>query len=85
MKVKVRPPMRDIEKEQDKNKAWDHCRRLVVYSIDGQWSGDLRCKDFVEYLVNPSYGKDEGPWVPVVHRDTLHLIHPVFTHCEGSA
>lgn len=85
MKVKVRPSMRDIEKEQDKNKAWKRCKHVVLHAPCGPLRGDIRDKEFIGYLFDPDNYPLSGPWVPVIHLDTLHIVHPRFTACEGTA
>ena len=76
--------MQQIEDHPDENKAWRECEYVVLHSAVGRMEGTLRSPTFIESLLDPCMFK-AGPWVPVVHRDTLHLVHPVFTECEGEA
>ena len=86
MKVKVRPSMREIEKNRDKNKAWWTCKHVVLHAACGPIHGDIRRnEEFIEYLLDPERFPLFGPWVPVIHCDTLHIVHPIFTPCEGTA
>lgn len=77
--------MREIETQFGESKTWRNCRRVVLHSACGRLEGELRNPPFIEMLLDPSYAFFSIPWVPVVVRDTLHLMHPVWTPCEGEA
>lgn len=79
--------MQQIEKRNGKIKAWGNARYFVLHNLAGQKSGLIAtCEPEIELLLNRKNFPITGePWVPVVHGDTLHLIHPDYTACEGEA
>lgn len=78
--------MHQIENNSGENKTWRDCRRLVLHIENGPLTGDLIEHWFVESLLNTdNFPFSKRAWVPVVVRDTLHLLHPIYTPCEGEA
>lgn len=78
--------MQQIENNPGKIKTWRECRHVVLHSAGGRISGDLIDPAFIESLLNPDNFQFSGrTWVPVVVRDTLHLVHEIYTPCEGEA
>lgn len=78
--------MRNLINNPDKIKAWKRASSLVLHSLIGPIEGTVAyCEAEIEELLDPDNFPTSGAWVPVVRDDTLHLIHPYFTACEGEA
>lgn len=67
------------------SETWRDCRTVVLHSPEGRLTGELRNPYFIERLLDPDHFRFGIPWTPVVVRDELHLIHSIFTPCEGEA
>lgn len=77
--------MQEIANRNGKNKTWRNCKYVVLHSAAGRLTADLRNERFIESLLDPAASAFSIPWTPVVVRDTLHLIHVIWTPCEGEA
>lgn len=60
--------------------------RAVLHTKCGpiEWSLP-NCADALQELLDPANFSESGPWKSVIQGDTLHLVHPEFTYCEGRA
>lgn len=77
--------MKDIDGNQAENKAWRKCKRVVLHAACGEIHVDIGETELIEDLLDRENFPNLEPWVPVIHRDTLHLLHPIFTACGGEA
>jgi len=78
--------MEEIMKKSEKSKAWRRAKSLVLHSARGPMVSTVaNCEPEIELLLDPRNFPVGGPWTPVIHGDTLHLIHPYYTFCEGEA
>lgn len=78
--------MQDLARNSDKFKAWRQATFVVLHGHKGAMRGLVaNCRPEIELLLEPEHFPIEGPWVPTVHGDTLHLVHPFYSVCEGEA